>query len=1139
MTMFRTLILVLVTLPFGAAWGQYTAAPQPGVSYPALTNATPVVMTAPGMNDPADRGRVTVPLGFTFPFYNRVYTQLTITANGLLFLEPSSGANTASDFPANLALGSGAEPNGLIAPLWDDLIGDNPTSVLQTQVITGTNGQGLAVEFKDWNRAFGAFSLTFQVRLWANGMIEFFYGPMTGAGATSLTATIGIESPSGTASTRGLTTCLADCSLSSFDPNGTGTVISYIRFGPPAGVDLQGLTLRVDGITQAGADLSISTTLSMRNFGTAASGPFSYGVYLSEDTLFDVTDLELTPGPTGPFSLAALQVSQNSHTGTVPRPDGGSWYLLAAIPQLPDGGDINVFNNVVASSVPYAGGVDLIAERVVPPTVAGPGDQVNINVAFSNQGFEPAGSVGVKLWASLDSTLSVDDRLLTSQTLAVLGGQQITQSIGFVMPPSTPAGEFFVIMQLDDGPNAGALVERSDANNVVASATAMQVRQADLTVTEVRVQRALPPYDVVSSVYFGEPARFEAFVANTGGATAPNVRLSIFMSDNESLNAVTDVLVGSVPNLSFAPGESRWVTLPSATVPVNGLGGQPNPVQAYFFFGAAIGQGLAEENPNNNFVASPPTVGRNPAPNLLAAELQTPARAGAGELVAVSRTLTNLGNRDAASVKYRYYLSANSIITADDEPLMRVTPGGDVLDGTVSLAIGQRDSAVEILRLPPTLAQAPYFIGVLLDPDELIAEADELDNGLAGTRTEVMPQTLGLANALLPDATVGLPYAVQLQGQGGAATYAFSLADPNSLPPGLSLTTAGVLSGSPTAVGAFTVFIEVTSGGRSVTVARPLRVSRLTASLELSARALPAPTRFVEYRAQLGAIGGAGGYRYAITDGILPVGLTLASSGELTGTPSDALGTTRVFVVRVTDAIGNVDERSFAMTVVDGAPFTLATRSLPDGQLGGDYLQAIVVVNPGGAPVSRPVKWAVIEGTLPPGLTLEASNSDTIILSGSPNLPGRYRFALEAIDGQGRTDSFTYLVTIVPGVVTPTVTGPTFVNPGDAVTITFAATPLPDGAKWFVRDGRMPPGLTFTDDGVITGTIPAEGALGMYSFTLGAGLAPDRLLTQASWSLEVSEVRIVRSSCSASGGSLIGVAALLWLARRRRGAARR
>ncbi|HEY1089436.1 MAG TPA: hypothetical protein VGE37_17165, partial [Archangium sp.] len=198
MTMFRTLILVLVTLPFGAAWGQYTAAPQPGVSYPALTNATPVVMTAPGMNDPADRGRVTVPLGFTFPFYNRVYTQLTITANGLLFLEPSSGANTASDFPANLALGSGAEPNGLIAPLWDDLTGSNATSALQTQAVTGVHGQGLAVEFKDWNRAFGAFSLTFQVRLWANGMIEFFYGPMTGAGATSLTATIGIESPSGT-----------------------------------------------------------------------------------------------------------------------------------------------------------------------------------------------------------------------------------------------------------------------------------------------------------------------------------------------------------------------------------------------------------------------------------------------------------------------------------------------------------------------------------------------------------------------------------------------------------------------------------------------------------------------------------------------------------------------------------------------------------------------------------------------------------------------------------------------------------------------------------------------------------------------------------------------------------------------------
>lgn len=1137
MTMFRTFVLLLVALPAGA-WAQYTATPQAGVSYPALTNPVPVPLAAPGTNDPMDRGRVNVPIGFAFPFYNRVYSQLTLTANGLLFLEPSSAGNTSSDFGVNVAIPSGAEPNGLIAPLWDDLRGDNPTSALQTQAVTGANGQGLAVEFKDWNRSFGNFLLTFQVRLWANGTIEFFYGTMTGAGATPVTATIGIEAPSGTAGTRGLTACASDCTLTSFDPGSTGTPISYIRFGPPSGVDLQALALRVDGITENAGQLSIGTTLTMRNFGTLPSGTFGYGVYLSEDTLFDVGDLELLPSPSGPFSLPALAVINNSHTGFVQRPDGGSWYVLAAIAPLPDGGETNVFNNVVASSVPYAGGVDLIAESVSPPPVAGPGDLVNLQIAFSNQGFEPAGNVAVKLFASVDTSMSADDRLLTSQTLSVLGGQQLVQPLSFTLAGATPAEDYFVLMQLDEGPDGGVIPERSELNNVVASVTPMQVRQADLTVTAVRVLRQTAPYDELSSVFFGEPTRLEAFVANTGGATAPNVRVAFFMSDNESLNAVTDVLVGTVTGLSFAPGESRWVPLVNGTIPTDSNFGQPLAVQPYFFFGAATGVGLAEENPDNNFTKSRATVARLPAPNLLPVEMQTPARAGAGELVVVSRTFANLGNRDSAGAKYRFYLSANPIITPDDQELMRVTPGGDVLDGTVSLAVGQRSSGVEIVRLPQTVASAPWFIGVLIDPDGLIAEAEEADNGLAGTRTDVVTQSLTIATPVLPDATLGLPYSVQLLGQGSAGPYTFSLVDQQSMPDGLSVSPSGLLSGVPNEAGAFRVLFGVEANGRSVVVARPLRVAWLTTSLEMSAHALPAPTRFVPYRAQLGAVGGAGGYRYWQLGGTLPAGLVLLESGEISGTPTDPLGTTHTFVIRVTDLIGNIDERAFAVTVVDSAPFTIQTRALPDGMLGAEYLQSLFAVNPSGAPVSTPVAWSLIAGELPAGLALEPSNSDTLIISGTPNRPGRYRFTIEAIDGQGRTDAYTYFVFIASGAITASASGTSLVQPGSAVSVNFTAAPLPPGTKWYWRDGRLPPGVTAGEDGSVTGTVPADAPLGVYTFTLGVGHAPDQLLSLASWSIEVNPEEKGKATCSVSGGSLLCLTAALLLARRRRRAVR-
>jgi hypothetical protein len=1140
MTFFRLLIALLFLLPAAQARAQYVATPQPGVSYPALTSPTPIALVAAGTNEPKDRGRLTIPIGFSFPFYNRVYTQVTVTANGVLFFEPSSANNSTADFSGNVAIPGGAEPNGVVAPLWDDLDGSlNPNATLQTQALTGSNGQGLAVEFKDWNRAFGQFSLTFQVRLWANGVVEFYYGPMTGSGATDLTASIGIESPSGTAGTRGLTGCSADCSLTSFDPGGTGTPISYIRFGPPAGVDLQALALRVDGITQDGGTLTFDTSFTLRNFGTQASGPFAWALYLSEDTLLDGADVPLAPPTAGPLTLPSLGVLTTTASGSVERPDAGSWYVLASIPQLPDGGDINPFNNVVASSVPYAAGVDLIAESVTPPPVVGPGEPVSVPVSFSNQGFEVAGGVTVKLYASVDTNLTSDDRLLTTESISVLGGQQVQQALAFTLPLDMAADDYFVILQLDDGPGTGTIPERNEGNNLAVSSVRMQVRQADLVVTAVRVQRALPPYDEVSTVFFGDQVRLEAQVSNVGGATAPNVRISFFMSDNESLNAITDLSLGNLNNESFAPGETRWVALASATLPTQNGAGQALAVQPYFFFAAAVGIGLREDDPTNNFRASRATVARNAAPNLVAIDLQAPSRAGAGEVVAVARTLGNFGNRDAPTVTYRYYLSANTIITRDDVPLMRVTPTGEVLDGQVSLAIDQRDSAVELVRLPATLAAAPYYLGVLADPDGLLDDADPVDNGLAAPRTDVVPQSLGLANAVLPDGTTGQPYLVQLQGVGGGGAYTFALKSGASLPAGLTLSGAGELSGTPTAPGAFTVRLLVRSGTAEVEVARPLRVAPPTGSLAISTRVLPAPTRLIPYDATLGAAGGAGGYVYSLVRDVLPAGLQLLPEGRIVGTPTEAIGTSRSFVLRVTDAIGNIDDRAFTMTVVDGQPFTIATRLLPDALVETDYLQAIVALNPGGAPVSTPVRWQLVAGELPPGLGFEASTSDTIVLSGSPTRAGRYRFTVEAVDAQGRADAVTYLVSIgTPGVIV-TVTGPARALPGDEVTLSFNANPVAGDARWWWKTGRLPPGLAFSSDGTISGTVASDAPLGLYTFTLAYGGSAEQPLTLTSRSLEITLEREVANGCVAGAGGagwvgLLGVFALLRGGGRRR-----
>lgn len=1129
------LAAVLAGLTALPAFAQYVATAQAGVAYPALTTPTTIPLVAPGTNDPKDKGRATIALGFSVPFYNKTYSSITVTANGVAFFEPSSAANSTADFSSNSLIPSGAEPNGVLAPFWDDLYGNNGTSDLRSQPVTGANGQGLAIEWFHWNRTFGAFDLSFQIRIWQNGIIEYFYGPMTGSGSTPITATVGIEAPNGTAGTYGLSNCTStSCNIASFDPTSSGTPISYIRFGPPVGVDLQAQQLAVDDITPGAGTLSITTTLRVRNFGTVASGSFTYRLYLSQDVVFDAGDTELTPTPRGPLSLAPMATTTDTVTSTVASPMGGSWYVLAMVDDATVIAETNEFNNVAVSSVAYAGGVDLIAQGIEGPPVAGPGDPVTVTVRFTNQGFNAAGSVNVKIWGSVDTSISMDDRLLHQATISVGGGQQIDQQLSFNLATNVPSNDYYLMLQLDDGPAVGAIVEGSEANNTVFSVARMQVRQADLVVTEVRVRQPAAPFDETGLAFFGEPIRLEALVTNIGGASAPNVRVDFFLSDNETLNAITDSFVGETTGLSFPPNTSQWVPV-TAAVPTNAVNGSLLTPQSYFFFAAAIAPGLVELNGTNNFTHADPVLVRNPAPNLVPINVRAPVKMAAGEVVPVTRTLANLGNRPSATAKYRYYLSANEIITSDDLPATIFRTSGEVQDGTVTLGVGAQDTAVELVRVPANAPAGNLYLGVLLDPDEAIAETIEDDNGLASQQAQVVPLALGLATSALPDGLVAQPYELQLVGQGAAGPFTFHAKDTAELPPGLTLATDGMLSGTPTQTGIFNFTVVVEANGGVAESRRSLRVSTTTASLAITTTQLPAPVRLFAYDATLGAAGGLAPYTWAVVEGQLPQGLALDPAGRVTGSTALALGSRSEFTLQVWDAVGNVDRRVFSLTVVDAAPFGIQTFTLAPAAVGADYLQQILVANPSGAPVSKPVAWTV-SGQLPDGLTAEPSTGELLILSGRPTRAGLFRFRIDAVDGQGRGDGVNYLLQVGAVATTLTIELPGVVKPGTEVSGTFTAEPSLAGARFYLRDGALPPGLSLSEDGVVSGTVAGDAQLASYAFSVGYGLAPDSLLGLRTVGLTVSDqLPAPKGGCSAVGGlELLGLAALTGLLARRR-----
>ncbi|QDF08634.1 putative Ig domain-containing protein [Myxococcus xanthus] len=152
--------------------------------------------------------------------------------------------------------------------------------------------------------------------------------------------------------------------------------------------------------------------------------------------------------------------------------------------------------------------------------------------------------------------------------------------------------------------------------------------------------------------------------------------------------------------------------------------------------------------------------------------------------------------------------------------------------------------------------------------------------------------------ALQLDGYVSQSFSATYTVTGGKAPYSFAPASP--LPSWLQLSSSGQLSGTPPAPGTTSGQAVVTdANGRTGTRAFTLTVYELPTVVTTS---LPDARKDVPYSTQLQASGGKAPLSWHIVSGMPPSGLTLSTSGTLSGTLSE-LGYS-AFTVTVTDATG-------------------------------------------------------------------------------------------------------------------------------------------------------------------------------------------------------------------------------------------
>ncbi len=177
-------------------------------------------------------------------------------------------------------------------------------------------------------------------------------------------------------------------------------------------------------------------------------------------------------------------------------------------------------------------------------------------------------------------------------------------------------------------------------------------------------------------------------------------------------------------------------------------------------------------------------------------------------------------------------------------------------------------------------------------------------------------------------------------------------------------------------------------------------VGRPSKTLAIAPTTLKAATVGAAYHAKLTATGGTTPYHWKKTAGALPAGLSLSSTGVISGKPR--AGGTAQFAVEATDsgkpAISAT--RTYRLTVhVEVRP-----KSLHHGTAGKAY--HLTLHAKGGV---KPYHWKKSAGSLPAGLRLSAKG----VISGTPHKAGRAEFSVRVTDSAKPARSGTRTYTLV------------------------------------------------------------------------------------------------------------------------------
>lgn len=470
----------------------------------------------------------------------------------------------------------------------------------------------------------------------------------------------------------------------------------------------------------------------------------------------------------------------------------------------------------------------------------------------------------------------------------------------------------------------------------------------------------------------------------------------------------------------------------------------------------------------------------NPSTGILTGSGSPPAIASVTPIVVQVTDATGA----IAQKSFTLYFAAPLTLTPQTQPF---NPSQDVFQH-VSGGFQPYSFLVIQGTLPPglSLTTTGAFVGQASTPGTYPITVQVTDSlGYHATAQEILlipaAGPLTLLGGTLPSAYVGQQYLANLHASSGQTPYTFSIVS-GGLPAGLSLDAAsGSITGTAMTITTSSFSAKVVdSTGATATASYTLQTLD---SLGIDTGSPLAPGKVGSpYSLILSAGGGIPPYHFAVSSGALPPGLQLTpSTGAIEGTPATAASYS--FTITLSDSAGGSASSSFTMAVTGGLVIS-PSALLPSGVVGTPY--SVQFSAQGLAPYS----WR-LTGNTPPGIGF---NPSTALLSGTPSQSGTFLFTLTATDSAGANAQVGYAITVTSAALTISSGNPLQAAVAAAsYSQTLSASGGTAPYNWLVVSGILPPGLTLSGAGALSGEPTKAGA---FNFTVRVTDATSATATQ-------------------------------------------